>query len=70
MTPGFDSTYHEAVGVGMSLEFAKQNHLSNVGDLQLDMDRYEKTILADYSSRLAQKYPPRLTSRDETASYI
>lgn len=69
-TPGFDSTYHEAVGVGMALEFAKQNHLSNTGDLQLDMDRYEKTIEADYSSRLAQKYPPRLTSRDETASYI
>lgn len=68
--PGFDANYHEAVGVGMALEYAKINHLSSQRGLQADMDKFEQAIKLDYSSRLQQKYPARLTTRDEVESYL
>jgi hypothetical protein len=70
LEPGFDANYHEAVGVGMALEYAKINHLSSATDLQGDMDSYKEAITKDYSSRLQQKYPARMTARDEVAEYL
>jgi hypothetical protein len=68
--PGFASEFHEAVAVGMAIEYARRNNLS--GDfsfLQQDMNEYQRNIKDYYSSRYQEKFPSRLTVFDSTVEY-
>lgn len=68
--PGFASEFHEAVAIGMALEYAKQNHLSYADDLQVDLDKYERSIRKYYTQRYQEKFPARMTVADTTNEYL
>jgi len=69
-TPGFDTAYHEAVPTYMALKHAKINQLPVKNDLDLDWQRYEVRIKSDYSRRLAELFPPRLSVSDAVSEYM
>lgn len=68
--PGFASEFHEAVAVGMALEYAKANALSALTFLQGDMGGYMQRIKAYYSARYQEKFPSQITVSDMTSEYI
>ncbi len=68
--PGFATEFHEAVAIGMALEFAKRNALSSYPLLREDFATYEKNIKRYYSARFQQKFPARFTTHDVTTSYL
>ena len=63
-TPGFDIQYHEAVPTYMALQYARINTLPSAKSLEEQWQRYEVRIKNDYSRKLAQLFPPRITVRD------
>jgi len=67
--PGFDSNFHDAVPVGMALEYGKQNTLPNFTILQEDMNDYERRIKAFYSKRFQEKFPAKIKMNDSIREY-
>lgn len=67
--PGFASEFHEAVAVGMALEYAKRNNVSAFTSLQADMDRYERDIGNFYSKRHQGMFPATIRLKDVTLEY-
>lgn len=67
--PGFVSQFHEVVPVGVALEYQRRNALDASGS-EKDMAIFEKDIKAYYSARFLEKYPSKMTIRDETSQYI
>lgn len=68
--PGFASEFHEAVAVGMALEFARRNSLTSYSFLREDYEFYRVNIKKYYASRFQQKFPARFTTHDVTTSYL
>lgn len=63
-TAGFDIQYHEAIPTYMALQYARINSLPVLKSLEEQWMRYERRIKNDYSRKLAQLFPPRITVRD------
>ena len=64
-TPGFVSQFHDAVAVGMALEWAKEKGLNDLlQGLYADWRRYELDIKKFYTVRYYEKYPKRIKVLD------
>lgn len=68
--PGFASEFHEAVAIGMAMEYCRQNHLSYLQDLQNDFAIFERNIRKYYTARYQEKFPSRMTVFDSTVEYL
>ena len=64
-TPGFVSQFHDAVAVGMALEWAREKGLNDLlQGLYADWRRYELDIKKFYTVRYYEKYPKRIKVLD------
>ena len=65
--PGFSSLFHEAVGVGAALNFAKYKTISQKNDLIATWADYKDRITKHYQRRYEQMFPKTMTVRDAVA---
>ena len=64
-TPGFVSQFHDAVAIGMALEWAREKGLNDLlQGLYADWRRYELDIKKFYTVRYYEKYPKRIKVLD------
>lgn len=66
-TPGFLSEFHEVIAVGAAYEFVKRRDIKSAAGLREDLlgeDGYKNSIKTYYSSRYAEMFPPRITTKD------
>lgn len=68
--PGFASQFHNAVPLGMALDYAIRNNLSSYQVLKAQMDTWEKAIKNYYSKRYQEQYPNIMKLDDLTQEYI
>jgi hypothetical protein len=79
-TPGYDRQFHEASGVYMALQYAKNNQLEVRVDLQREWDGneavtgreggYKKSIKKWYLSKFSDAFPPNIRKSDFSLNYL
>lgn len=71
-TPGFVSEFHDAVPVGMSIEWLKVHKTDSavLQEFKLEFQNYLTAIKKFYRARHNQFYPPRMTVRDSFSEFM
>jgi hypothetical protein len=68
--PGLDSQFHEMVGVGMALEYARANATANFNTINEQWNDWSMKLKAFYSRKYQELFPARMTVRDSTRDYM